>query len=59
MPMRPSCRTPYDDRRQELKRQGLLQVAARLAAAFHNGQPLREHELDAALETGKVACHIG
>ena len=39
----------YDDRRQELKRQGLLQVAARLAAAFHNGHPLREHELDAAI----------
>ena len=39
----------YDDRRQELKRQGLLQVAARLAAAFHNGQRLREHKLDAAI----------
>lgn len=39
----------YDDRRQELKRQGLLQMAARLAAAFRSGQPLREHELDAAI----------
>ena len=39
----------YDDRRQELKRQGLLQVAARLAAAFRSGQRLREHELDAAI----------
>lgn len=39
----------YDDRREELKRQGLLQTAARLAPAFRNGQALREHELDAAI----------
>lgn len=32
-----------------MKRQGLLQTAARLAPAFRNGQALREHELDAAI----------
>ena len=39
----------YDDRREELKRQGLLAVAARLTGAFGAGERIQEHELDAAI----------
>ena len=39
----------YDDRREELKRLGLLRTAAQLAGAFGTRRQLREHELDAAI----------
>lgn len=39
----------YEDRRDELKRQGLLEVAARLAPAFQEKATLSERELDAAI----------
>ena len=39
----------YEDRRDELKRQGLLEVAARLAPAFQENATLSERELDAAI----------
>lgn len=41
--------TYYEDRRDELKRRGLLAVAARLAPAFRNRATLSDSELDTAL----------
>ena len=39
----------YEDRRDELKRQGLLEVAARVAPAFHENPTLPDRVLDAAI----------
>ena len=39
----------YEDRRDELKRQGLLEVAARVAPAFQGKATLSDRELDAAI----------
>ena len=39
----------YEDRREELKRQGLLDVASQVAVAFDERNALREHELDAVI----------
>ena len=39
----------HEDRRDELKRQGLLEVAARLAPAFHERPTLSDGELGAAI----------
>ncbi len=39
----------YEDRRDELKRRGLLGVAACLGRTFRGRSPFREHELDAAI----------
>ena len=41
--------TYYEDRRDELKRQGLLEMAARIAPAFHETPTLSDRELDAAI----------
>ncbi len=41
--------TYYEDRRDELKRQGLLEVAARVAPAFRDNDTLSDRELDAAI----------
>ena len=41
----------YEGRRDELKRGGLLGVAAHLAQAFRNKAHFREHELDATIAT--------
>ena len=45
----------YEDRRDELKRQGLLEVAARLAPAFHERPTLSDGELDTAIATALPA----
>ncbi|MCY4345081.1 MAG: AAA family ATPase [Gammaproteobacteria bacterium] len=39
----------YEDRSDELKRRGLLGIAAHLARTFRNRVHFREHELDAAI----------
>ena len=39
----------YEDRREELQRQDLLALAARVAEAFDHKAMLREHELDAVI----------
>ena len=39
----------YEDRREELKRRGLLGLAAHIARTFRNKAQFREHELDAAI----------
>ncbi len=39
----------YEDRREELQRQELLDVAVRVAGAFDSRATLREHELDAVI----------
>ena len=41
--------TYYEDRRDELKRHELLQVAARIAPAFNDRATLSDHELDTAI----------
>ena len=52
----------YEDRREELKRQGLLDVGARVAGSFEATNALREHQLDAAiaaaLEDGAQASDV-
>ena len=45
----------YEDRRDELKRCGLLGVAAHLARGFRHRESLREHELDAAIAADPLA----
>ena len=39
----------YEDRREELQRQGVLEVAARVAGAFVGKPALREHEINAVI----------
>ena len=40
----------YEDWREELERQNLLQLATRVADVFHGRQTLRGHELNAAIQ---------
>lgn len=39
----------YEDRREELKRQGLLDLASRVAGSFDAADALREYQLDAVI----------
>ena len=45
----------YEDRRDELKRSGLLDPAVRLARTFRDQTQVREHDLDAAIAAAPVA----
>jgi len=49
----------YEDRREELQRQGLLRLAARVAVAFDGAGMLREHALDAVIaEVARDDVHV-
>ena len=45
----------YEDRRDELRRNGLLDVAAHLSQTFRDRASLREHQLDAAIAAAAPA----